>query len=305
MSKEVTTQTNLQALSGFLKSDKISAEMEKVLGRNSSAFVTSALTAIGSNDMLKSSEKSTVYGAIMTAASMNLPITPSLGLAYLVPFSNRKKGVVECQFQIGYKGLKQLAIRSGKFRNMYAKKVYEGQMIEDDSFLGYHFKWGDKKSNKVVGYASYFLLVNGFESTFFMSTKELKDHGLKYSQSYKSEKTRPYSLWTTDFDKMAIKTVTKLHLNSGEAPLSIEMQNAINNDQAVISANEEGETIDVDYVDNQTLSIDQTQEAQERERLINFIKGAKSLDQLKQVESEVPTYELEEMYFIKFEELKQ
>ena len=138
-----------------------------------------------------------------------------------------------------------------------------------------------------------------------MSTKELKDHGLKYSQSYKSEKTRPYSLWTTDFDKMAIKTVTKLHLNSGEAPLSIEMQNAINNDQAVISANEEGETIDVDYVDNQTLSINQTQEAQERDRLINFIKGAKSLDQLKQIESEVPTYDLEEMYLIKFEELKQ
>ena len=137
MSTELTkqNQTNLQALSGFLKSDRISGEIEKVLGRNSQSFVTSALTAIGQNDMLKNAEKGTVYGSLMTAASMGLTINPNLGFAYLVPFKNNKKGVVECQFQIGYKGIKQLAIRSGQFHNLYAKKVFEGQKIQDDSFL--------------------------------------------------------------------------------------------------------------------------------------------------------------------------
>ncbi len=297
MSKEVATQTNLQALSGFLKSDKITAEIQKVLGRKPDSFVTSALTAIGSNELLKDADKTTVYTALMTAASMSLPINPNLGFAYLVPFKNNKKGVTECQFQMGYKGYIQLAQRSGKYKGIGACAIYEGQLLENNPLYGFQFDFTVPAKGKPIGYAAHFELLNGFSKTYFMSIQEIESHAKKFSQTYK----RGFGLWKDDFDSMAIKTVLKL-LISKYGPLSTEMERAVLSDSGVIK---DADTIDVDYVDNQTLSIDQTQEAQERERLINFIKGAKSLDDLKQIESEVPTYELEEMYLIKFEELKQ
>jgi len=297
--------SNLKEISTFLKKDSIISEIQKVLGRKADSFVTSALTAINQNDMLKDADKGTVYGSLMIAASMGLTINPNLGFAYLVPFKNNKKGISECQFQMGYKGFKQLAIRSGEFHNLYAKKVFEGQKIEDNSFLGYYFDWSKKQSDKIIGYASYFRLLNGFESTFFMTTEELQAHGMRFSQSFKNTKTRPYSLWTTDFDKMSLKTVTKLHLNSGEAPLSIEMQKAVLNDQAVIHADQEGETIQVDYADNKTLSIEETKDEQERERVKNFIDQVDSIEKLKEVEDASVQYGLFESYTLKSQELSK
>jgi recombination protein RecT len=298
MSKEVSKQqTGLQALSGFLKSDKILQEIEKTLGRKPDSFVTSALTAIGSNDLLKDADKKTVYTALMTAASMSLPINPNLGFAYLVPFKNNKKGVVECQFQMGYKGYIQLAQRSGKYKGIGAAPIFEGQLIENNPLYGFKFDFNVPAKGKPIGYAAHFELLNGFSKTFYMSIKEIEAHAGKFSQTFK----RGFGLWKDDFDSMAIKTVLKL-LISKYGPLSTEMERAVLSDSAVVK---DAETIDVDYVDNQTLSIDQTQEAQERERLINFIKGAKSLDDLKQIESEVSEYDLSEAYMLKFEELKQ
>ena len=240
MSKEVATQTNLQALSGFLKSDKITAEIQKVLGRKPDSFVTSALTAIGSNELLKDADKTTVYTALMTAASMSLPINPNLGFAYLVPFKNNKKGVTECQFQMGYKGYIQLAQRSGQFRSIGACPIFEGQLVENNPLYGFKFDFSVPAKGKAIGYAAHFELLNGFSKTFYMSLKELEAHAKKFSQTYK----RGFGLWKDDFDSMAIKTVIKL-LISKYAPLSTEMQRAVLSDSAVVN---DAETIDVDYV---------------------------------------------------------
>jgi len=300
MSTELTkqNQTNLQALSGFLKSDRISGEIEKVLGRNSSAFVTSALTAIGSNDMLKEADKNTVYSALMTAASMNLPINPNLGFAYLVPFKNNKKGgIVECQFQMGYKGYIQLAQRTGQFKGIGAAPIYEGQLTEDNPLYGYDFDFTVPAKGKPIGYAAHFKLLNGFEKTFYLNIKGIEAHAKRYSQTYK----RGFGLWKDDFEAMAIKTVLKL-LITKYAPLSTEMQRAVLSDSSVV---QDADTMDVEYVDNQTLSIDQTQEAQERERVAKFIENAKTPEELKQVESEVSKYDLQEAYIVKEDALKK
>ena len=136
-------------------------------------------------------------------------------------------------------------MRTGLYLDIDAKLVYEGQYVEDDSFKGYHFNWKGKKSNTVVGYASYFRLKNGFESLHYMSKEDLERHASRYSQTYK----RGFGNWKDDFDKMGLKTVIKLLLNSGKAPLSVEMENAIKADQSVIDDYENG-TIDISYVDN-------------------------------------------------------
>ena len=244
MSKQIIKTEEL-GITSFLKSNNISNKIEEILGSRKSTFVTSLVQIVNSNELLKNAEPQSILNAGLLATSLNLPLNNSLGHSYIVPFRNNKTGTTEAQFQIGYKGLQQLAMRTGLYLDIDAKLVYDGQYVEDDSFRGYHFEWKNKKSENVIGYTSYFRLKNGFESIYFMSKKDLEKHASKYSQTYK----RGFGNWKDDFDKMGLKTVIKLLLNSGKAPLSIEMENAINADQSVIDDYENG-TIDISYVDN-------------------------------------------------------
>ena len=242
MSTQLATQNDLKT---FLNSTDISKQIDEILGARKSTFVTSLIQIANSNDLLKNAEPKSVFNAGLLATSLNLPLNNSLGHAYIVPFKNNKTNITEAQFQIGYKGLQQLAMRTGLYLDIDAKVVYEGQYVEDNSFKGYHFNWKGKKSDNVVGYASYFRLKNGFESLHYMSKEDLERHASRYSQTYK----RGFGNWKDDFDKMGLKTVIKLLLNSGKAPLSVEMENAIKADQSVIDDYENG-TIDISYVDN-------------------------------------------------------
>ena len=244
MSNELTKHQELE-LSSFLNSSDINKKVDEILGSRKSTFFTSLIQIANSNDLLKNAEPQSVLNAGLLATSLNLPLNNSLGHAYIVPFKNNKANKIEAQFQIRYKGLQQLAMRTGIYLDIDAKLVYEGQYVEDNSFKGYHFNWKGKKSNTVVGYASYFRLKNGFESLHYMSKEDLERHASRYSQTYK----RGFGNWKDDFDKMGLKTVIKLLLNSGKAPLSIEMENAIQADQSVIDDYENG-TIDISYVDN-------------------------------------------------------
>ena len=248
MSTELTTNKTSQNIQQLLKSDMVKNRLSEILGKRSSTFATSLIQIANSNDMLKNAEPQSILNAALLATTLDLPLNNSIGHAWLVPFKNNKTGRTEAQFQIGYKGLKNLAIRSGQFKELITKEVFEGQVVEDESFLGYHFDWKNKKSNKVIGFASYFKLLTGFESTFYMSVEEMEAHAKRYSQTYKKYGT---GLWKDDFSKMGLKTISKLHLNSGEAPLSIEMRNAITADQAVIPDNYDGsEIVNAEYVDN-------------------------------------------------------
>ena len=181
---------------------------------------------------------------------------------------------------------------------MDAKIVYEGQKIEDDSFQGFHFEWDKKLSERVIGYASNFKLLNGYESTFFMDADTVHRHGKRYSQTFKNGK----GLWAEDFDKMALKTVTKLHLNSGDAPLSVEMQKAVMTDQSVIH-NVEG--TEVEYIDNQPDVADPELSDKEKElqRIASFIANAMTVEQLELVDEHVYDFGLVEMYESRKQEL--
>lgn len=302
MSTNVSTQNNQPAVAKniqqLLQSDMVKGRLQEILGKRSSTFATSLIQISNSSDMLKKAEPTSLLNAALLATTLDLPLNNSLGHAWIVPFNNKQKDGtyrVEAQFQLGAKGIQQLAIRSGQYSELESKEVYEGQVVEDDSFIGYHFNWKGKTSDKVIGYAAYFKLLSGYSTTFYMTVDEIEKHAKKYSQTYR----KGFGNWKDDFDKMARKTVMKLLLNSGKAPLSIEMRNAINADQSVIKDYDGDETIDVDYVDNTPekaveVSPEEKAIAQFKEVLLTI----SSLDELKSMEESADTFTKEEMALI-------
>jgi recombination protein RecT len=281
----------------FFEQDKVKNKFAEMLGKRSQQFITSVLQIATSNEMLKNADPISVYNSAAVAATLDLPLNNSLGFAYIVPFNQKQKDgswKQMAQFIIGYKGFIQLAQRSGQFLTISAKPVYEGQYTENDSFEGFSFNWKNKQSEKIVGYAAYFKLLNGFEKTLYMSVEQLQKHGLKFSKTYSNEKTRRSSLWENDFESMAQKTVLKLLL-SKFAPLSIEMQKAVISDQAVIN---DAETEDITYVDNTDVVIDEN-----LVRVRKMIETAKTEKDLQQISEHVPT-ELDEFFTAKLEEVQ-
>ena len=195
-------------------------------------FVAEISTVVSQNAQLQKCEAASILSAGLTAQTLNLPLAPTLGFSYVVPYGDK------AQFQIGWKGLVQLAQRSGQFERLGVRPVHEGEYLGQDEFGDDLFKFSHEfDNNKVVGYYAYFKLLNGFKKTIYWTVEQCEQHGRKYSKSFNN-------LWKSSFDSMAQKTVLKLLLNRS-APLSIEMQKAIQADQAVI--NDDGS---YSYVDN-------------------------------------------------------
>lgn len=212
-------------LKSLFAAEDIKAKFDSMLGdKKATGFIVSVLDTVNSNYLLKKADPQSVLFAAATAASLDLPINSNLGFAYIVPY----KGAA--QFQMGYKGFVQLAMRSGQFQKIETTTVYDGDTEQTIYERLTKFITPEPPSDIVVGYIAYFRLTNGFEKSLYMSKAEVDKHAKSYSQSYKSGSS---SLWQTDFNKMALKTVLK-QLLSKYAPLNIEMQKAIAADQAVV-----------------------------------------------------------------------
>lgn len=223
---------------GFFQKDVVKKKFEDIMGnkQKSTAFISSVLSVVASNQSLQKADPQSIYMSAMMAATLDLPVNQNLGFAYIIPYGTK------AQFQIGVKGFKQLALRSGQFKTISDAIVYEGQLISQDPLKGFEFDWTKKTSDTIIGYVSYFSLLNGFEKIFYMTKEQVEAHAKKYSKTYSYET----SSWKTNFDGMALKTVTKLNL-SKYAPLSVEMQRAVVADQAIIK---DAETLEVEYADS-------------------------------------------------------
>jgi recombination protein RecT len=278
----------------FFEKENVQSKFREMLGKNAPQFITSVLQIVSNNYLLKDAEPISVFNAAATAATLNLPINNSLGFAYIVPFNQKQKDgsyKMNAQFQIGYKGFIQLAQRSGQFLTISAKPVFEGQIIQDNTFEGYHYDWSKKESDKIIGYAAYFKLLNGFQKDLYMTVEELKQHGKIYSQTFKKDK----GLWKDNFEAMAHKTVLKLLLMR-YAPLSVEMQKAVVTDQSVIN---DHETEDVTYVDNTDIEINK-----EHERIRLMIEQSNTIEELDEIYESLPE-ELDEIYFQRKEQISK
>jgi len=288
-----------KTIKALLNQEDVKSRFNDMLGKRSSGFLTSVISAVQNNDKLKGADPTSIMFAAATAASLDLPINQNLGFAYIIPYDRKQKDgtfTTVAQFQMGYRGFIQLAQRSGQFKTISSTPIYEGQIVSQNPLTGYEFDF-EVKGEKVIGYAAHFALINGFSKTLFMSVDELKTHGSKFSKTYSSK----YSLWKTDFDSMASKTVLKMLLQK-YAPLSIDMQTAVMTDQGMVN---DWESQDVTYVDNERVKLDHNEvsNAKQRERISAHIAEAGDMKTLSQVQEILTDKELQEEYKNKMQEL--
>lgn len=241
-------QTPLQAFNGFMMNPNTQDYLKSVLKEKSASFMNNMVALVANNKALQPCKPASIMYVGLKATALGLPLDQNLGFAYAIPYKDNKAGETVAQFQMGYKGFIQLALRTGQFSTINATDIREGEISSINRLTGEitFADVPDRAGRKIVGYAAFFRLTNGFRKTLYMSVEEITEHAKRYSQTFKSEYSRKSSKWTTDFDAMATKTVIKLLL-SKYAPLSVEMQElreAITADQASFGDNGE-----IDYID--------------------------------------------------------
>jgi recombination protein RecT len=205
-------------------------------------FTRIALSAVSNTPELGECTPKSFIAALMNAAQLGLEPNTPLGQAYLIPYRN--KGVLECQFQLGYKGIIDLAYRSGDVQTIQAQIVYENDEFEFEFGLESKLVHKPAKSNRgdMVWVYAIFKLVNGGYGFEVMSIDDVRKHAEKYSQAYKSG----FSPWKNNFEEMAKKTVIKKVLKY--APIKTEFVRGIQTDETIkTEIDEDMTTIPAEY----------------------------------------------------------
>lgn len=231
--KVMVKQERIEQLLGRIDVKK---RFDEILGKRAPGFISSIISAVKTNPNLSACDPMSVISSAVIAATLDLPINSNLGFAHIVPYSGK------AQFQMGWKGFVQLAIRTGQYKTMNAAEVYEGELRSWNRITGeIDIDLTGRKSNKAVGYVAFFRLVNGFEKYVYMTREEVEEHARRYSKSYSNKAGQ----WSQNFNVMALKTVLKLLL-SKYGILSVDMQRALAVDQAVITPTVTGDVMSFD-----------------------------------------------------------
>lgn len=223
---DVAEQQPMSSLSIQIGKKSVQDRFDKMLGKKAPGFLSSLLSLVNNNKLLQKADSMSILAAAATAASLDLPINPSLGKAWIVPYGDK------AQFQLGYRGAIELAMRSGQMKSIVMTEVYEGEVESWNRFTE-HLEFGERKSDVIIGYYARFETISGFVKAAYWTKDEVIKHGQRFSKSY-NFKSSP---WQTDFDAMAKKTVL-LSIIKTYAPMSIEMQNAIDSDGKAFQFNE-------------------------------------------------------------------
>jgi recombination protein RecT len=236
--------TALGRYNNFICREKIQGYLADALKENKDEFVSNLLALVSSNLELQKCTPDSIMFACMKATALKLSIDQSLGQAYIIPYKDNK-GQTKAQFQLGWRGYMQLAMRSGQVTEINVTDVRAGELKQRDRLSGtYIFDWeqDDEVRNTlpIMGYAGYIALKNGFRKSVFWSADTIEKHAKKYSKTYQKYNS---GTWIEEREAMSMKTLYKLLLKNF-APQSKEMLDAIVSDQAVIT--ESG----YDYVDN-------------------------------------------------------
>lgn len=215
--------------------------------KKATRFVTAISSAVATNPALQNCDAATIVSAGLLGETLNLSPSPQLGQYYLVPFNDRKNNRTTAQFQLGYRGMLQLAQRSGEYKRINAMAVKEGELLHYDPFndeieLQYIEDEEQRESLPTIGYFAMFEYHNGFRKVLYWSRAKMEAHAEKYSQGYRAKKG--YTFWEKDFDAMGVKTMLR-QLISKWGVMSLEMQKAYEADGGVV--NQDGS---IDYVDS-------------------------------------------------------
>lgn len=280
-------QDQSMKLAVYLQNDAVKKQINQVVGgKNGTRFISSIVSAVQSTPALQECTSPSIVNAALLGEALNLSPSPQLGQFYMVPFDNKKKGCKEAQFQLGYKGYIQLAKRSGVYKKINVLSIKAGELIsynplEEELEINLIEDDYVRENTPTIGYYAMFEEVNGYRHSIYWSKQRMLAHAEKYSFAfYKNGRAKSLELleegkipekdmwkyssfWFKDFDAMAHKTMLR-QLISKWGTMSIDLQNAIDKDMAVI--HEDGKTEYVDAVkaeDDGVVSDQELQEVQE------------------------------------------
>ena len=243
-------QNQKQTFSAFLATDAMKKKInEMVGGEKGQQFVTSIISAVSTTPQLAECENSSIVSAALLGQALNLSPSPQLGQYYMVPFNDSKRGCKVAQFQIGYKGYIQLAIRSGQYKKLNVLAIKEGELkkydpLNEEIEVELMENEEEREKAETIGYYAMFEYLNGFRKTLYWSKQKMEAHALKYSMGYRAKKG--YTFWEKDFDGMAYKTMLRQLISKwGIMSVDLTMQKALESDMAVINDNGS-----YDYIDN-------------------------------------------------------
>ena len=256
------TKTGLTA---YLAQDAVKKQINNVVGgKNGTRFISSIVSAVQTTPALQECTNPSILSAALLGEALNLSPSPQLGHFYLVPFNNKKKGCKEAQFQLGYKGYIQLAIRSGYYKKLNVLAIKEGELVRYDPLnevIEVNLIEDDiiREETPTIGYYAMFEYENGFRKSIYWSKRKMLAHADKYSAAFhaadlerlekgeipEKDLWKYSSFWYKDFDGMAIKTMLR-QIISKWGIMSIDLQTAIEKDMAVI--NEDGSP---EYIENE------------------------------------------------------
>ncbi|WAJ24027.1 recombinase RecT [Lacrimispora xylanolytica] len=283
MGNEITTQQKT-GIATFLGNDKVRANIMQVVGqKNTTRFIASVVSAVQNTPALQECSNNSILSAALLGEALNLSPSPQLGQIYMVPYKKKDREgnviSVDAQFQLGAKGYKQLAMRTGQYLDLDVVLVRQGEYLGRDRLTGKHkFEFIEddaiREELPVIGYLAYFELLNGFRKQIYWTRTKMEKHADQYSQAFNlnevKSKNSKYdrvsyedflagkypekdswkysSFWYKSFDEMAEKTMIR-QLISKWGIMSIEMSDAYERDMAVI--NEDGSPR---YIDNETIN---------------------------------------------------
>lgn len=255
-------------LTAYLTQDAVKRQINSVVGgKNGTRFISSIVSAVQTTPALQECTNPSILSAALLGEALNLSPSPQLGQFYMVPFDNKKKGVKEAQFQLGYKGYVQLAERSGYYKKLNVVCIKEGELVRYDPLdeeIEVNLIEDDivREETPTAGYYAMFEYANGFRKTLYWSKRKMLAHAEKYSYAFykngggkslelleqgkipEKELWKYSSFWFKDFDGMAMKTMLR-QLISKWGIMSIDLQTALDKDMAVIQ--EDGTA---EYVEN-------------------------------------------------------
>lgn len=255
VNNSLTKSNQRLGLTAYLTQDAVKNQINSVIGgKDGQRFISSIVSAVNTNPALQECSNPSILSGALLGESLKLSPSPQLGQYYLVPFNDRERGKV-AQFQLGYKGYIQLAIRSGMYKKLNVLAIKEGELVRfdpmnEDIEVNLIDDEEARENAPTAGYYAMFEYTNGFRKAIYWSKAKMEAHALKYSQGYKAKKG--YTFWEKDFDGMAYKTMLR-QLISKWGIMSIDMQTAIDADMAVI--NDDGTKV---YVDNEPEIVDTT-----------------------------------------------
>ena len=284
VNNSLSTKNQRVGLTAYLTNDAVKNQINNVIGgKNGQRFISSIISAVQTNPALQECSNSSILSSALLGESLKLSPSPQLGHYYLVPFNDNKRGCKVAQFQIGYKGLLQLAIRSGQYKKINVVAIKEGELVRFDPLneeivVNLIEDEEEREKAETIGYYAMFEYTNGFRKAIYWSKAKMLAHADKYSAAFsrdggnfgrdgkfhrvsfadykagnydKDDEWMYSSFWYKDFDGMAYKTMLR-QLISKWGIMSIDMQTAIDSDMAVI--NEDGTRDYVDTVDNEIVS---------------------------------------------------